>query len=117
MLARLSEGRRALSVVALPDGIYAIGGYSGQQYLASVERFDVYKNVWTKIESMISPKCTLSCVVSLPDLRYVYAVGGFNGKPLETVERYDITSEQWESMKKVSMKNKRFMHASIFICM
>jgi N-acetylneuraminic acid mutarotase len=96
MLAKLSEGRRALSVVALPDGIYAIGGYSGQQYLASVERYDIYKNVWTKIEAMVSPKCTLSCVVSLPDLRYVYAVGGFNGKPLETVERYDITSESWE---------------------
>lgn len=30
LLAKLHEGRRALSVVALPDGIYAIGGYSGK---------------------------------------------------------------------------------------
>jgi N-acetylneuraminic acid mutarotase len=117
MLARLSEGRRALSVVALPDGIYAIGGYSGSQYLASVERYDIERNVWTKIEQMLSPKCTLSCVVSVPDFRYVYAVGGFNGKPLETVERYDITSERWEQLKKVNMRSRRFMHAAIFVCM
>ena len=48
-IANLNEGRRALSVVALPDGIYAIGGYSGKQYLSSVERYDIEQNVWTKI--------------------------------------------------------------------
>ena len=29
MLPPLNECRRALSLVALPDGIYAIGGYNG----------------------------------------------------------------------------------------
>jgi N-acetylneuraminic acid mutarotase len=49
LIASLSEGRRALSVVALPDGIYAIGGYSGKNYLASVERYDIEQNVWTRV--------------------------------------------------------------------
>ena len=37
-LAPMNEARRALAVVALPDGIYAIGGYDGKQYLSSVEK-------------------------------------------------------------------------------
>ena len=38
MLPALNEPRRALSLVALPDGIYAIGGYNGKEYLSSVEK-------------------------------------------------------------------------------
>jgi len=37
----MQQARRALAVVALPDGIYAIGGYDGKQYLATVEKFDL----------------------------------------------------------------------------
>lgn len=39
----MKEARRALAAVALPDGIYAIGGYDGRQYLATVEKFDLQK--------------------------------------------------------------------------
>jgi hypothetical protein len=38
MLPEMNEARRALAAVALPDGIYAIGGYDGKQYLDSVEK-------------------------------------------------------------------------------
>lgn len=38
LLPPLKEHRRALSLVALPDGIYAIGGYNGKEYLATVEK-------------------------------------------------------------------------------
>ena len=38
MLPEMNEARRALATVALPDGIYAIGGYDGKSYLASVEK-------------------------------------------------------------------------------
>lgn len=37
-LPPLQEYRRALSLVALPDGVYAIGGYNGKDYLSSVEK-------------------------------------------------------------------------------
>ncbi len=32
--------RRALSAVTLADGIYAVGGFDGQNYLSSVEKYD-----------------------------------------------------------------------------
>jgi len=37
MIASLNIPRRALSVVALPDGVYAIGGYNGKDYLGTME--------------------------------------------------------------------------------
>jgi len=40
----MSTPRRALTVVTLPDGIYAIGGYDGSKYLNSVEKFDIRMN-------------------------------------------------------------------------
>jgi hypothetical protein len=35
----MKEGRRALNAVALPDGLYVLGGYNGMEYLNSVERY------------------------------------------------------------------------------
>jgi hypothetical protein len=32
--------RRALSAAYLADGIYAIGGFDGQSYLSSVEKYE-----------------------------------------------------------------------------
>lgn len=39
VIASLNIPRRALSAVALPDGIYAIGGFDGNNYLSSIERY------------------------------------------------------------------------------
>lgn len=43
----MKEARRALTSVALPDGIYAIGGYNGKEYINTVERYDIFTNEWT----------------------------------------------------------------------
>jgi len=50
--------------VALPDGIYAIGGFDGTQYLNSVEKYEDGR--WTLIQSLNHPRCTLSAL-STPD--------------------------------------------------
>ena len=34
----LNIKRRALTAITLPDGIYAMGGYDGANYLSSVEK-------------------------------------------------------------------------------
>jgi len=50
MLPPMSDARRALAIVAMPDGIYAIGGYDGQKYLATVEKYCLLQNKWTKVK-------------------------------------------------------------------
>jgi hypothetical protein len=62
----MKDPRRALAAVALPDGIYAIGGYNGKEYIGTVERYDFFSNEWIQVTSMNKPRCTLSAVAS-PD--------------------------------------------------
>jgi hypothetical protein len=88
----MKQARRALAVVALPDGIYAIGGYDGKQYLATVEKFDLQQQKWVSITSMNTARCTLSAVSST-DCRYIYVLGGYNGQALNLVERYSIETD------------------------
>lgn len=105
-IANMNLPRRALTVATLPDGIYAIGGFDGFNYLPSVEkyvviirttsifyvilintnRYDETLNEWTFISSMNVARCTLSAVTS-NDNQYIYVLGGFNGNPLDSVER------------------------------
>ena len=62
----MNEGRRALAAVAMPDGIYAIGGYNGKDYIDTVERYDILEDTWTLISKLNSPKCTMTAIAS-PD--------------------------------------------------
>lgn len=112
VLGKMGDPRRALSAVSLPNGVYAIGGYDGEKYLNSVERYDQDSDEWVKVKPMNTKRWTLSSVSS-NDWRYIYAIGGFNGSALETVERYDVVFDKWENIK--SMNSKRFMHASVII--
>ena len=57
---------------------------------------------------------TFSTLVS-HNCNYIYAVGGFNGSPLDHVERYNMLNNQWEYL--APMKQKRFMHAACITVM
>ena len=48
----------------MPDGIYAIGGYDGQKYLATIEKYCLMTNKWVKMKPMTTARCTLSAVAS-----------------------------------------------------
>jgi len=45
------------------------------------------------------------------DNQFIYVFGGYDGKPIDSIERYDVVRETWESVG--CMPEKRFMHASI----
>lgn len=109
-VAPMNEGRRALAAIAMPDGIYAIGGYNGKDYIASVERYDINADKWTIISSLNSPKCTMTAVAS-PNFKTFYVIGGFNGMQLNEVEIYDAQTQRFRLMK-YSLAQKRFMHSS-----
>ena len=72
----------------MPDGIYAIGGYNGKDYISCVERYNIIADVWEQICDLGSPKCTMSAVPSL-DFNSFFVVGGFNGIQLNEIEQYD----------------------------
>jgi N-acetylneuraminic acid mutarotase len=109
-IPHLSSPRRALSAVALPDGIYVIGGYDGSKYLKSLDKFDIRKNSWIQLAPMNEARCTLAAVVS-PDCQYIYALGGFNGSPLASVERYSILENSWETI--APLPAPKFMHSAV----
>lgn len=67
-----------MAVVAMPDGIYAIGGYDGAKYLATIERYDLITETWSPVKPMNVARCTLSAVAS-SDYQYIYVLGGYNG--------------------------------------
>lgn len=85
-VADLNVPRRALGAVTMPDGIYAIGGFDGENFLRSVERYDETLNEWVFVASMNYPRCTFAAITS-PDNHSIYVFGGFNDGPLNTVER------------------------------
>jgi influenza virus NS1A-binding protein len=72
----------------MPDGIYAIGGYNGKDYISTVERYNITENTWESICDLNSSKCTMSAVVS-PDFQSLFVIGGFNGVQLNEIEQYD----------------------------
>lgn len=82
----MNQARKGFSAVFMPDGIYAIGGYDGCQYLKSVEKYDFSIKKWKYVQDMITAKCNFSCTAS-NDFQYIYVAGGYDGKPLNTLER------------------------------
>lgn len=106
----MNEGRRALAAVSMPDGIYAIGGYNGKDYISSVEKYDIETDTWSVVCHLNSPKCTMTAVAS-PDAQSFFVIGGFNGTQLNEVEVYNT---QTRLLRKFTfpMQMKRFMHSS-----
>lgn len=48
----MNEKRRSHTAVSLPNGVYAIGGYNGNNYLNTVERYDNEQDKWILVQSM-----------------------------------------------------------------
>jgi hypothetical protein len=112
IVSNMSVARRGLTAVTLPDGIYALGGFDGQNCLASVEKFDETLNRWVAVKSMNAPRCTLAAIPT-PDCQSIYVMGGFDNGPLDIVERYSIIHDVWEIAQ--PMKSKRFMHSAVVV--
>lgn len=111
-IGNMLSPRRALAAVALPDGVYALGGYDGTKYLNSMEKLDISRGIWTELAPMKHPRCTLAAVSS-PDCQFIYAIGGFNGTALNVVERYSIVEDCWTEV--ACMSEPRFMHSCVLI--
>jgi N-acetylneuraminic acid mutarotase len=76
LLAELDRPLKALGAVALPDGVYAIGGFDGyeQRYTELVRKFD--GTGWQHVNSMNVARGAFTAI-ALSTCDYVYAIGGF----------------------------------------
>lgn len=61
----MSIGRDAIGVALLGDSLIAVGGYDGNQYLKTVEKYDSEKNEWSQLASLNYSRAG-ACVVAVP---------------------------------------------------
>lgn len=111
-IASMHTPRRSLCAVALADGVYAIGGYDGKSYLSSVEKYDIENDRWVEVSGLSEARCSMACVASA-DCREIYALGGYDGASLRSVERFNVVQGVWKVV--APMSHKRFMHAAVFV--
>lgn len=108
----MNQKRKGCSAICMPDGIYVLGGYDGCQYLKSVEKFDFRTRKWKYVQDMNYSRCLFSSCAS-HDLQYIYVIGGYNGRPLSYVERFDTISGKWEIIDK--MQSPKYRHQCIYL--
>jgi hypothetical protein len=58
----MNVARSGAGICSYDDFIYAVGGYATNLQLSSVERFDTFKNQWTFIKPMSSPRSALAAI-------------------------------------------------------
>lgn len=68
VMAELNEARRGLRLIFVKNTLYAMGGFNGEKYVATVECFCPKKKKWTKVEDMLSARA-FAGVVAVPQER------------------------------------------------
>lgn len=78
--------------------LFAVGGWCSGDAISSVEMFDSLNssnNEWKIVTPMNKRRCGVGVAVLN---HYIYAIGGHDGQSyLNSVERYDPSSNQWNS--------------------
>ena len=98
----MPASRTQLSASSVNGVVYAIGGYNGGGYFATVQAYDPTSDTWSIKTSMPTGRNGLSTSVVNG---IIYAVGGGVGGVLGTVEAYDPASDTWTT--KASMPTPR----------
>ena len=85
--------RCRLGAASLDGKIYIAGGYDGNVFLKTVDRFDPVANKWTKLAEMNVKRSRVALVANCGKL---YAIGGYDGATnLSSVEVYDPETMVW----------------------
>jgi hypothetical protein len=73
--------------------LYVVGGYRSNSPLKECERYDLGKDQWESIASLPIP-CKGASLVE--DCQKMYAMGGFNGDWLDSIQVLCLRSLMWE---------------------
>ena len=57
----MTEVRSDFSAVTFREQIFAIGGFNGTDVLATVELFDVERQLWRRYTSLVTPRSGTRC--------------------------------------------------------
>lgn len=88
-----------MGVAVVNRMLYAIGGFDGNDRLASMECYHPENNAWTVLPSMKLGRSGAG-VAALN--QFIYVVGGFDGQNhLSSVERFDTDKGTWEMVAEI----------------
>ncbi|CAF2389283.1 unnamed protein product [Rotaria sp. Silwood2] len=105
--ASMIKCRASVAVVSCNELLYAIGGYEFLTTNKNIirhddgERYDPKCNQWTLITSFSRPKEGLGIAVVNNEL---YIVGGFDGKFLNEMEKYNTETNKWKKCSPLGTK-------------
>uniref|UniRef100_A0A0A9XCD8 Kelch-like protein diablo n=1 Tax=Lygus hesperus TaxID=30085 RepID=A0A0A9XCD8_LYGHE len=86
-------GRILPGAAALNGKIFVVGGEHECQILADGEAYDPLTNTWTKIASMMVPRCEFGLCAVEGEL---YALGGWVGDDIGgSIEKYNPVLDEW----------------------
>ncbi|KAK6046254.1 kelch repeat protein [Cooperia oncophora] len=89
----MSTPRQYLGSAVLHDHLYAAGGKDGSSRHRSVEKYSPVAEKWTAVADMKESRKSVRLAVANGRL---YAIGGNGTTDQETVEIFDIETNQWE---------------------
>jgi hypothetical protein len=76
--------------------LYILGGWTGSSYLRECERYECTEDRWEALPSL--PRaCDRTSGVVVEDS--LYALGGFDGSPLDFVQKLSLETLTWELMQ------------------
>lgn len=117
--------RLGVGVAVVNRLLYAIGGFDGNERLASIECYHPENNAWTVLPPMKIGRSGAGVAAYVFNIifkvqscsqhndfffnfhrlnQYIYVVGGFDGsRQLASVERYDTENEVWHSLNPIKI--------------
>ncbi|XP_049283814.1 kelch-like protein 17 [Anopheles funestus] len=96
--------RSRAGVTSLRKLLYVVGGYDGENDLATAECYNPLTNEWTNITPMGTKR---SCLGTCAFDGLLYVCGGYDGAScLSSVERYDPLTGVWTSCPAMSTRRR-----------
>jgi N-acetylneuraminic acid mutarotase len=98
----MTDARSHHSMVMFDGKLVCMGGYDEGRWLtlSSVESYDFKKNTWSQLSYLHHARKSHSSIVFKG---FIYVFGGHDGQNyLNSVERYDWTTDTWTVMKPMS---------------
>ncbi|XP_046843060.1 kelch-like protein 2 [Xenia sp. Carnegie-2017] len=105
-LPDMPEGRRLAGAVAIGDRLYVVGGFIGNQPLATCLRFSARSKKWKFIVKMNKTRFGLSTLVIG---NKIFAIGGRNhSSSFKNIETFDLDNdkEEWMMFEHDMMKTR-----------